>query len=47
VAELLSYQFNRGRYNVVWDASNKPSGVYLVRMKSDDFVAARRIVLLK
>jgi hypothetical protein len=36
-----------GRYSMTWDASHMASGVYLYRLEAGDFVATRKMVLLK
>jgi FG-GAP repeat protein/type IX secretion system substrate protein/HYDIN/CFA65/VesB family protein/GLUG motif-containing protein len=36
-----------GTYELTWDASNMPSGVYVVKMTAGDFVQSQKVVLLK
>ena len=36
-----------GNYNIDWDASSYPSGVYLIRMDSEDFTQTQKVVLVK
>ena len=36
-----------GEYSVNWDASTAASGVYFVRLMSDDYIATRKMVVLK
>jgi hypothetical protein len=36
-----------GRYEVRWDASRVGSGIYVLRMRADNFVATRKAVVLK
>ncbi len=36
-----------GMYNLTWNASDHPSGVYIVRMVSSDFVQTQKLILLK
>ncbi|UCE04946.1 MAG: T9SS type A sorting domain-containing protein, partial [bacterium] len=47
VTELLSTQIHPGRYSILWDAGNKPSGMYFIRMKSESVIDTKRILLLK
>ena len=36
-----------GYYNINWDASSYPSGIYFVKMMSDEFVQIEKVVLVK
>jgi len=36
-----------GSYEVVWDASSYPSGVYFYKLITDDFINTRKMVLFK
>lgn len=36
-----------GSYRVIWDAGNRASGVYLYRVKTDDYTATKRMLLQK
>ena len=36
-----------GDYTKVWDATNEPSGIYIVQMSADRFNASQKIVLIK
>ena len=52
VAELINSNLSGGRHQVLWNGTNDAgtevaSGVYLVRMKADNFVAIRKIQLMK
>lgn len=47
VTSLVNQQMQPGSYNVDWDASNYPSGVYFYKLESGDFSESRRMVLLK
>ncbi len=47
VAVLVDEQKAPGSYTVLWDASGFASGVYLCRMTAGDFVATRKISLVK
>ena len=46
--ETLSQGFQfAGYHEISWDASKQPSGVYLVKILSDNFTETRKIVLMK
>ncbi len=47
VAELVNGEVSAGRHSVRFDASNLPSGLYMVRMHAGEFVATRKINLVK
>lgn len=47
VAELVSGEVGAGRHTVRFDATNLPSGLYMVRMHAGEFVAIRKINLIK
>jgi len=36
-----------GTHEIVWDASNNASGIYLYRLETDQFTATKKMVLLK
>ncbi len=47
VAELLNGEVTPGRHTVSFDASGLPSGLYMVRMQSGEFMATRKMNLVK
>ena len=47
VDRLIQGYMNAGKYELTWDASDMPSGVYIVRMEAGEFLASRKIVLMK
>ncbi|NQT27365.1 choice-of-anchor D domain-containing protein [candidate division KSB1 bacterium] len=47
VATLVEISQNAGFYNIHWEAGQFPSGVYIVKMKSKDFVKNIKVVLEK
>ncbi len=47
VATLANGNFNNGIYEVSFDASNLPSGIYLARMTSGSFSAIQKMILQK
>ncbi len=47
VAQLVNGQQSAGAYNVNFDASGLPSGMYFYRLESGDFSQAAKMILLK
>jgi hypothetical protein len=47
IAILVNQQLQPGTYEISWDASNYPSGVYLFELSSDDFKVTKKMVLVK
>ena len=47
VTHLVNGHENSGYHDTIWSANNVPSGVYFCRMQSGNFLAVRKIVLLK
>ena len=47
VATLMNEKKPKGNYNVTWDASHMPSGVYFYRLTTDNFSQVKRMLLIK
>jgi len=47
VATLVNEQMQPGSYNVDWDASNYPSGVYFYKLETEKFSESKKMVLVK
>lgn len=47
VDRLIDGYMEAGKYELIWDASDMPSGVYIVRMEAGDFIATQKLVLMK
>ena len=47
VHTIVSRQFAAGTFEVTWDASALPSGVYVVNLQAGDFRASRKMILEK
>jgi hypothetical protein len=47
VKTLLNKPMQPGQYEVQFDGSNLPSGVYLYRITSNEFSQARKMMLIK
>ena len=47
VAVLINGFRNAGNYEITWDASNLPSGVYIYRIEAGDQVISKKMTLLK
>ena len=44
---LLNEQLNPGSYEIEWNASAYPSGIYIVKMESNSYFSTRKMTLLK
>ena len=44
---LKDEYMNVGYYDISWDASNYPSGIYFVKMVSGGYVEMEKVVLVK
>ena len=47
VATLVNEQLKPGSYEVQWNASNFPSGVYFYRLTTDKFIGTKKMILVK
>jgi hypothetical protein len=47
VATLVNEEKPTGRYDVEWNASNYPSGVYFYRLHAGTFIKTKKMLLLK
>lgn len=47
VTELLNRNMNTGTYEVDWNASNYPSGVYYYRLSAGDYSETKKMILIK
>jgi len=47
VEELMDASCTPGSYRINWNASEKPSGVYLIIIKADDLIRTQKVALLK
>ena len=47
VEELLNKDMPAGSHELVWDAANMPSGVYILKMLSGNVVNTQKLVLMK
>jgi hypothetical protein len=47
VKRLVKEQKPAGAYSITWNATNLPSGIYLIRMTAGDFHSVRKCILLK
>ena len=47
VASLLHVRLNGGNYSISFDATHLPSGVYVYRLRTPEFTAARKMILTK
>jgi hypothetical protein len=47
VATLVNELLKPGTYEVEWDASNYPSGVYFYKLQTESFTQTKKMILLK
>ena len=47
VATILNQTIWAGAQSITWNAKNRPSGVYFIRMESGAFVRTQKVMLLK
>ena len=47
IETLVDTRFDAGYYDITWDASNEPSGVYFYRLKTGEFSETKKMMLLK
>ncbi len=47
VATIVNEYKGQGYFNVTFDASKIPSGVYIYQLRSNDFVSSKKMVLIK
>jgi hypothetical protein len=47
VATLVNEIKSAGTYTILWNAASMPSGIYFYRLQSDNFVATKKLVLIK
>ena len=47
IQTLVNEQLQPGSYEVTFDGSNLPSGIYFYQLKTGDFTATKKLVLLK
>jgi len=47
VAELANREFSAGKHQVTWSALGQPSGLYFIRMETENYLASQYVTLLK
>ena len=47
INELINGIFSEGYHSVVWNATDYSSGVYFVRLSSDEKITTQKIMLVK
>jgi Secretion system C-terminal sorting domain len=47
VATLLDRYQNRGEYGVLFQADKLPSGIYFYQLQAGEFIATKKLILLK
>jgi hypothetical protein len=46
-AELVKVALQAGKYKYPWNASNVATGMYIYELRTDKFISAKKMVLLK
>jgi Secretion system C-terminal sorting domain len=47
VKKLLASEMSIGTHDIIWDASNMPSGVYIIKMQVGEIMHSQKAVLMK
>ena len=47
VGDLLNRELTNGNYEVEWDASGLPSGIYFYQLRTNEFVETKKMILMK
>lgn len=47
IIDLIDSFQNKGKYSILWNASNISSGIYFIKMQSFDKIISKKIILLK
>jgi len=47
IATLVSEIKQPGKYQVIWEAGDQPTGMYFVRMQAGNYTSVRKMMLLK
>ena len=47
IVTLIEEQQQPGKYEVKWDASNVSSGIYFYQLKTRDYIATKKMILIK
>ena len=47
ITTLVNQQLQPGSYEVEWNASNYPSGVYFYKIKTEGFTQTKKLMLIK
>ena len=47
IDKLISQKLLSGRYEIQWDASNYPSGIYFCQMSTDNYNQTQKMILIK
>lgn len=47
IETLVNENQSAGNYNIIWNASNQPSGIYFYRLVAGSFIKTRKCILIK
>ena len=47
VQTIVNNKYNKGEYEISWDAAKFASGVYFYKMNADNYVNVKKMILIK
>jgi hypothetical protein len=47
ITTLVDQPMSAGKHQLVWDAENWPSGIYVYRLKAGNYIKTRKMILMK
>jgi hypothetical protein len=47
VSTLVNEKMTAGSHEILWDAQDAPSGIYIYQIKTGKFVETKKMILLK
>jgi hypothetical protein len=47
IESIVNQKYSSGNYEVIWDASNHPSGIYFCKLNGDSFTKTIKMMLIK
>ena len=47
ISEVVNENLTAGSYEVEWNASDYPSGIFFYRLKTEDFINSKKMILIK
>jgi len=47
VDQLIDQQLSKGNYQLTWNATKEMSGIYFIRIESENYSSTKKVLLLK